>query len=62
MKLLIDGQAIDEVHKTNFLGIIIENELTRKWCIDYIASKISCSIGMVIKPKQYLYKSGFGGL
>ena len=28
VKLLIDGQAIDEVQKTKFLGIIIDNKLT----------------------------------
>ena len=49
VKLLIDGQAIDEVQKTKFLGIIIDNKLTWKWRIDHIAGKISQGIGMIIK-------------
>ena len=32
MKLLIDGQAIDEVQKTKFLGIIIDNKLEMAYC------------------------------
>ena len=58
MKLLINGQVIDEVQKTKFLGIITDNKLTWKWHIDYIASKISRGIGMIIKERQYLNKSG----
>ena len=62
MKLLIDGQAIDEVQKTKFLGIIIDNKLTWKWHIDHIAGKISRGIGMIIKARQYLNKSGLMSL
>ena len=58
VKLLIDGQAIDEVQKTKFLGIIIDNKLTWKWHIDHIAGKISRGIGIIIKARQYLNKSG----
>ena len=58
VKLLIDGQAIDEVQKTELLGIIIDNKLTWKWHNDHIASKISSGIGMIIKARQYLNKSG----
>ena len=44
VKLLIDGQAVDEVQKTKFLGIINNNKLTWKWHIDHIAGKYhSCS-------------------
>ena len=39
MKLLIDGQAINEVQKTKFLGIIIDNKLNWKWHIYHIAGK-----------------------
>ena len=62
VKLLIDGQAIDEVKKTKFLGIIIDNKLTWKWHIDHIAGKISRGIGMIIKARQYLNKSGLMSL
>ena len=62
VKLLIDGQAIDEVQKTKFLGIIIDDKLTWKWHIDHIAGKISRGIGMIIKARQYLNKSGLMSL
>ena len=61
VKLLI-GQAIDEVHKTKFLGTIMDNKLTWKWHIDHIAGKISRGIGMIIKARQYLNKSGLMSL
>ena len=53
VKSLIDGQAIGEVQKTIFFGIIIDNKLTWKWHIDHIAGKISLGIGMIIKARQY---------
>ena len=52
VKLFIDGQAIDEVQKTKFLGIIIDNKLTWKWHIDHTAGKMSRGIGMIIKAGQ----------
>ena len=62
VKLLIDGQAINEVQKTKFLGIIIDNQLTRKWHINYIAGKIARGIGMLIKARQFLNKVGLMSL
>ena len=61
VKLLIDGQAIDEVRKTKFFRIIIDNLLTSKWHIDHIADKISRGRGMIIKARQYFNKSGLSG-
>ena len=61
-KLLIDGQAIDEVQKTKFLIIIIDNELTWKWHIDHISDKLSRGIRMIIKANQYLNKTGLMSL
>ena len=62
VKLLIDEQAIDEVQKTKFLGMIIDNKLTWKWHIDHIAGKISRGIVMIIEARQYLNKSGLMSL
>ena len=62
MKLLIDGQAINEVQKTKFLGIVIDNQLTWKWHINYIAGKIARGIGLLIKAKQFLNKVGIMSL
>ena len=49
LKLQIDGEDIKEVHKTKFLGVIIDNKLTWKEHISYICGKISRGIGMIIK-------------
>ena len=57
VKLLIDGESIDEVQKTKFLGIIIDNKLSWKY-IDPISGKIACGIGMIIKAREYLNKQG----
>ena len=62
VKLLIDGQNINEVQKTKFLGIIIDNQMTWKWHINYIAGKIARGIGMLIKARQFLNKVGLMSL
>ena len=49
VKLLIDGQAIDEVQKTKFCGIIIDNKFTWKWNIDHIADKMSRASDLLYK-------------
>ena len=58
VKLLIDGEAIDEVQKIKFLGIIIDNKLSWKYHIDHISGKIARGIGMIIKAREYLNKQG----
>ena len=58
VKLSIDGELINEVDKTKFLGILIDNKLTWKQHIAYISGKISHGIGMIIKARQYLNKQG----
>ena len=58
IKLLIDGQAINEVQQTNFLGIIIDNQLILKWHMNNIAGIIARGIGMIIKTRQFLNKVG----
>ena len=62
VKLLIDGQAIEEVQKTKLFGIIIDDKWTWKWHIDRIAGKISCGIGMIIKARQFVNKTGLMSL
>ena len=55
-KILISNNAIDEVKSTKFLGVIIDDKL--KWTehIQSIKNKISKSIGILIKIRQYLDK------
>ena len=58
IKLAIDGEPINEVDKTKFLGILIDNKLTWKQHIAYVSGKISRGIGMINKARQYLNKQG----
>ena len=58
VKLSIDGELINEVDKTKFLGVLIDNKLTRKQHIAYVSGKIARGIGMIIKARQYLNKQG----
>ena len=52
----IENQAINEVNKTKFLGVIIDKKLTWKEHISYMSSKISRGVGMIIKAKERLNK------
>ena len=52
----INDHVISEVHKTKFLGVIIDNKINWKDHVSYIAGKVSRGIGMMIKAKQYLQK------
>ena len=58
MNIVIDGQAIDEVKKTKFLGVIIDSKLNWKEHISYISGKLARSIGMIIKARHFLNKHG----
>ena len=46
---MIDGENIDEVERTKFLGIIIDNKLNWKNYISCITGKDSRGVGMIIK-------------
>ena len=58
LQLMIDGENIDEVEKTKFLGIIIDNKLNWKKHISYITGKVSRGVGMIIKARNYLNRDG----
>ena len=55
-KITIDGHKIDQVLKTKFLGVVIDNKLNWKEHVSLISGKISRSIGMIIKAKHSLNK------
>ena len=55
LNIMIDETKIEEVEKTTFLGVIINNKLTWK---DHFASKVSRGMGMVIKARNYLNSKG----
>jgi len=51
----INGCAIDRVHETKFLGIIIDDKLTWKSHIHLIENKVSKSIGILLRARKLLY-------
>ena len=58
LNILIDGIKIEEVKKTKFLGVIIDNKLSWKDHVAHVASKVSRGLGMIIKARNYLNKKG----
>jgi hypothetical protein len=50
----INGQTLDIVEETKFLGIILDEELNWKKHIIYTSKKIAKSIGILSKTRQYL--------
>ena len=55
--LFIDGTNINQVHETSFLGVVLDENITWKSHISYISSKISKSIGIILRSSFYLFKS-----
>ena len=54
LNIMIDGTKIEEVKKTKFLGVIIDNKLSWKDHVAHVASKVSRGMGMIIKARNYL--------
>ena len=50
----IQGNIIDHVNATKFLGIIIDNKLNWSDHINYIKNKISKSLGIIYKIRSFL--------
>ena len=57
MCLKIDNEAVTQVKKTKFLGVIIDCNLTWKEHISYISGKIAKGVGILIKARKYLNKT-----
>ena len=58
LNIKIDKTKIEEVKKTKFLGVIIDNKLTWKDHVAHVASKVSRGMGMIIKTRNYLNRKG----
>ena len=56
VNLKIDNENLAEVEKTKFLGVMIDNKLTWKYHVNYIAGKIARGIGILIKARTFLKK------
>ena len=50
----LNGQKIERVTETKFLGVILDHKLTFKSHIDYISNKIAKCIGIISKARRAL--------
>ena len=55
--LTIDGETINRVNETKFLGVMVDDKLSWASHINYISKKISKGIGILCKARKYLPKS-----
>ena len=52
--ITIDGKEIEKVKFTKFLGLVIDEELTWKYHINQVSSKISKMTGIIAKARHYV--------
>ena len=52
IKIYMDGCEISEVETTKFLGVLINNKLDWKYHINYICTKVSKNIGIILKARK----------
>ena len=52
--LHIDGEAVAQVFKSKFLGVIIDNKLSWKDHISLVCRKVARGIGVIIKARKVL--------
>ena len=55
ISLQIDGEALAEVNKSKFLGVIIDNKLSWKDHISLVCRKVARGIGVIIKARKVLH-------
>ena len=55
ISLQMDGEALVEVNKSKFLGVIIDNKLSWKDHISFVCRKVTRGIGVIIKARKVLH-------
>ena len=53
-EIKMNGQVIQRIDRTKFLGVILDDRLSWVHHIDYIAKKVSKSIGILYRLRRYL--------
>ena len=53
-QIIIENNVLEQVDNTKFLGVYIDQHLTWKTHVNFIAAKISNSVGLLYKAKYYL--------
>ena len=56
INLNIDQKSLTQVHKSKFLGIVIDDQLTFKDHIAHVSSKVAKGIGIICKARNVLNK------
>ena len=54
-KILINNNIVDHINNTKFLGVIIDSKLNWEAYILYTKSKISKSVGILLKIRKFLH-------
>ena len=53
-QIILENNILEQVDNTKFLGVYIEQHLEWKTHANFIAAKISKSVGLLYKAKYYL--------
>ena len=53
-QIILENNVLEQVAKTKFLGVYIDQHLEWKTHVNFIAAKISKSVGLLYKAKYYL--------
>ena len=59
IKIVINNNIVDHINNTKFLGVIIDSKLNWAAHILYIKTKISKSIGILLKIRKLLQKKHY---
>jgi len=57
LNIRIDGEQIETVNHTKFLGLILDNDLSWKLHLAHLSKKLSKSIGILSRARRFLNKS-----
>ena len=53
-QIILENNVLEQVDNTKFLGVYIDQHLEWKTHVNFIAAKISKSVGLLYKAKYYL--------
>ena len=53
-QIIIENNVLEQADNTKFLGVYIDQHLEWKTHVNFIAAKISKSVGLLYKAKYYL--------
>ena len=56
-QIVLENNVLEQVDNTKFLGVYIDKHLDWKTHVNFIAAKISKSVGLLYKAKYYLLRN-----